>query len=613
MMRRGAQRDNKVVASMEPYTVVLQDHTSGAQRWLAFGRPVEIVAAHRVDAVIPSLCEVKRAVARGMYAVGFVTYEAGAAMDGALRTHAPGRLPLVWFGLYATAEIVTLAAFPSGRHRTGRWRASVPAAEYEGVIDRIKRDIAAGETYQVNFTMRLRSAFAGDPWSLFLALEETQRGRYCAYLNLGQFHICSASPELFFSLQGRRLLCRPMKGTIQRGACAAQDAVLVDTLKNSAKNRAENVMIVDMIRSDVGKIATAGTVHVTELFQVEKFPTILQMTSAIEAEVSPDIVAIFRSLFPCASITGAPKVRTMEIIHRLEPQRRDIYTGAIGLVCPDGSAQFNVAIRTVLIDAAAGVATYGVGGGVVWDSVARDEYAECRQKARVLFTEFSRFEIVETILWDRIAGYHLLDGHLDRLGDAARYFGCKFSRRRVYAVLMNHAIATDSQRVKVRVLLGRAGMVAIESAPVEALRGARVGIARRPISTRSPFVCHKTTNRQIYDAALRMARRDSGELHDVLLWNDAGLVTESCYANVVVDLDGRLVTPGLGQGLLPGVFRRALIEQRVIEERDVTLADLRRADRLFLVNSVRGWMALKNSATDENWRIESEGSFRLPG
>jgi para-aminobenzoate synthetase/4-amino-4-deoxychorismate lyase len=183
----------------------------------------------------------------------------------------------------------------------------------------------------------------------------------------------------------------------------------------------------------------------------------------------------------------------------------------------------------------------------------------------------------------------------------------------VSAALLSHALAKHAQRLKVRVLLARAGTIAIESAPVEALSGARVGIARRPISTRSPFVYHKTTNRRSYDAAVRLARRDLGELYDVLLWNDAGMVTESCYANVVVDLDGRLVTPSLGQGLLPGVFRRSLIEQRVIEERDVTLEQLRRADRLFLVNSVRGWMTLKKPDTGECWCIESEGSFTLPG
>lgn len=611
MIDEGSREPDRVLSSMEALSVVLQDHTSGAGRWLAFRRPIEVLQAHRVDDVVACLRSVQERVSRGMYAAGFLTYEASAAMDGALWTQPPGDLPLVWFGIYAAAEPGCPESHPSAWHRAENWRPSVSDHEYRQAVERIKRYIEAGETYEVNYSFRLRSPFLGDPWSLFLALEASQRSKYSAYVNLGRFHICSVSPELFFSLDGRRLSCKPMKGTIRRGACEAEDAELSDALRASEKNKAENVMIVDVIRNDMGRVAEAGTVRVTELFEVESFPTVLQMVSTVESDVSPDCVEIFRSLFPSASITGAPKARTMEIIRKLEGERRDIYTGAIGALFPDGKAQFNVAIRTVLIDAQERTATYGVGGGIVWDSVADDEYEECRAKARVLQTEFPPFEIMESLLWDGLAGHHLLEYHLDRLGDAARYFGFDFARERVRGAVAARGRAEQggTRRLKVRVLLGRAGAVRIESAPLSAITGAKVGIAERPIGSKSPFISHKTTNRRIHDEAIRAANSGTRAVYDVLLWNEDGYVTESCYANVVVRLDGGLVTPRLDRGLLPGVFRRALLERGTVGERDITIEDLYRAEQVFLVNSVRGWAALKGTGRHGEWIVESEGNL----
>lgn len=613
MTEEESREADRVLSSMEALSVVLQDHTSGAERWLAFKRPVEVLEAHRLEDVIATLRRVRERVSRGMYAAGFVSYEASPAMDVALHTESPGDLPLAWFGIYTAAESVRLESYPPAWHRAQHWRPSVSDHEYRQAVERIKRYIEAGETYEVNYTFRLRSPFRGDPWSHFLALEASQRSKYSAYLHLGRFHICSVSPELFFSLDGRRLSCRPMKGTIRRGACEAEDAALSDALRASEKNQAENVMIVDVIRNDMGRVAEAGTVRVTELFEVESFPTVLQMTSTVESDVSPDFVEIFRSMFPCASITGAPKARTMEIIRGLEGERRDIYTGAIGALFPDGRAQFNVAIRTVLIDAQERTATYGVGGGIVWDSVADEEYEECRAKARVLLTEFPPFEIMESILWDELAGHHLLEHHLDRLGDAARYFGFGFSREAVRAALEAHGRAEQAgqgrRRLKVRALLGRAGSIRIESAPLSAMIGARIGIAQQPIEIKNPFISHKTTNRRIHDEAIRAANSGTRAVYDVLLWNEDGYVTESCCANVVVRLDGGLVTPRLDRGLLPGVFRRALLERGTIVEGDLTTDDLYRAAQLFLVNSVRGWMALRATGRRGEWIVESEGNL----
>ena len=593
----------------EALSVVLQESAAGTPRWLAFRRPREVLQARTAAQVMDCLEQVQARVGQGMYAAGFVTYEAGAAMDPALLTHAPGSLPLVWFGIYARPEAVSPELFTAAAQQACRWHPSVSARAYRQAIARIQRHITAGNTYQVNYTFRLDSAFHGDPWSLFLALEAAQHGNFAAYLNLGRFHICSASPELFFKVRDGRVLCKPMKGTCARGATAAEDLEFAATLRASAKNRAENVMIVDVLRNDLGKIAVPGSVRVTDLFAIEKFPTVLQMTSTVEAEVATDVVGIFTGMFPCASVTGAPKARAMQLIRQLETRPREIYTGAIGCLCPDGTSQFNVAIRTVLVDTVAHVATYGVGGGIVADSNAAEEHAECAAKARVLRGQIPPFEIVETMLWDVRTGYYLLEYHLDRLVTAATYFGRECPLARVRAALADCTRSRSESRLRVRVLLDRWGEVRIEAAPLASLKGGRVALATRAIRSHDPFVYHKTTHREVYRRCVPANNGAAAAVADVILWNDAGYVTESCNANVVARINGQLYTPSSAQGLLAGVFRRALLESGAIRVEDFTVATLRAAAQLYLVNSVRGWMRLRRSSPADEWLIDAEGCF----
>ncbi|MBN1558285.1 MAG: aminodeoxychorismate synthase component I [Lentisphaerae bacterium] len=352
--------------------------------WRRFDNPVEVVAAHRPQDVWPVLQRADAAAADGLHAVGFVAYEAAPGLDAALTAHAACPLPLVWFGFYRAPAPARPPEAAADARAAGPWTPSVTRPAYRRAIASIKGLLRQGDTYQVNYTFRLRAPYAGPPEALFARLAANQRARHAAYIETDAFAVCSASPELFFKLDGDRLESRPMKGTAPRGATPAADRAQARSLRASAKNRAENVMIVDMLRNDMGRIARPGSVTAGPLFTVEAYPTVWQMTSTVRSRTDAPVSGILRALFPCASVTGAPKVRTMQIIQSLEPDPRGVYTGCLGVVSPGRRAEFSVAIRTACVDRAAGRAEYGVGGGIVWDSRADAEYAECADKARVL-------------------------------------------------------------------------------------------------------------------------------------------------------------------------------------------------------------------------------------
>ena len=367
---------------------LMLDTEGRRSRWLRFRDPAAVLVAHRVADVPPLLAEVEREVANGSWAAGFLAYEAAPAFDAAFEAHPPGALPLAWWGLFRRPREVPPPA--QGCPADLVWRPTLSRRRYGEAVARIRSHIAAGDTYQVNYTFPLEASIGDtDPGTLFAALHHAQGGRYSAYLDCGRFAVCSASPELFFALCGGEIVARPMKGTARRGRCPEEDRRRAEELLRSEKDRAENVMIVDMMRNDLGKVARPGSVRVRRLFTLETFPTVHQLTSTVSAETAAPVSEILRALFPCASITGAPKISTMRIIRRLEAGPRGVYTGAVGFLAPARSgrprrAQLNVAIRTAAVDRVAGVARYGTGGGIVWDSQAESEYQECRTKALVL-------------------------------------------------------------------------------------------------------------------------------------------------------------------------------------------------------------------------------------
>ena len=572
--------------------------------WLRFCDPVEVLTARTVSEVFQCLEKIE---ASGLWASGFISYEAAGAFDSALTTHAPGGLPLLQFGLFKNVETHPGLRPPlhgRGSYELGEWMPSVSRGEYAEAITSIKEHIAAGDTYQVNYTFRLNADFSGSPFGFFCDLAEAQQGHYAAFIETNEFAICSASPELFFELKDGVITSRPMKGTLPRALTAEADRAAAVALKNSAKDCAENIMIVDMIRNDIGRIAEAGSVETVSRFDVEKYPTVWQLTSTVKGALKPRMDAngreklseIIKALFPCASITGAPKAKTMEIIRSLEKSPRGIYTGAIGFVAPDGAAQFNVAIRTAVVDRSAGVVEYGIGGGIVWDSNADAEYEEALSKARILARRFSEFQLLETMLWED-GEIFLLERHLKRLADSAEYFDIKIDLNEIRSALNECCRPGDltgretprevTRPTKIRLLLSRDGKFEVQAFEIKRGEGpaSTLMLAKAPVDSGDVFLYHKTTNRSVYEKA----KADFPEADDVLLFNERGEVTESTIANVVVELDGRKVTPPVSCGLLPGTFRDELLAGGEIEERIITLDDLKRASAIWLINSVRKW------------------------
>ncbi len=570
--------------------VMFEELNTGELAGYEFHDLVEIIETRCPGEVVTALEKVEKSVNRGMFGAGFISYEAAEGLDSAFRVHSGSELPLVWFGVFRRKEPIELIR--GGDFAVGDWQPSISEVEYREGISKIKDYIAKGDTYQVNYTYRLRAGFEGDPWGFFVKMFQTQPSPFGAFIDLGEIAICSASPEVFFRLEGENLLSRPMKGTAPRGLSYEEDQKRKRELERSAKDRAENAMIVDMIRNDMGKVARVGSVRVSSLFHVERYPTVFQMTSTVSSATVASFAEIITALFPCASITGAPKVRTMEIIQELEPESRGVYTGCIGFLAPGRRAGFNVAIRTAVIDRGKKEACYGVGGGIVWDSTVREEYEESRTKALVLTADRPEFKLLETLLWDGKNGFFLLDRHLKRLAESAEYFGFFLDLKTVQNRLEEAGKKNGESRHKVRLCADRRGDIWVESLPFPEETPSvpwRVGLADRPVDSKNPFLYHKTTNRKVYEEA----RTKDGQVDDILLWNEHGYVTETRIGNVVIEKEGKLITPPVTCGLLPGVFRGELMERGQISEGFFTIQDILETSKFFVINSVRKWMPAK--------------------
>lgn len=558
--------------------------------WLVFQNPQQIITTKNINEVCEALGNVETLVNdKKWHAVGFVSYEAASAFDSALQTFELKNFPLIWFGLYENLKnLKSLKSLTSQTNPTNQtWQPNIKKEDYNNAIQKIKDYIANGKTYQVNYTMRLVADFEIEPWSLFTHLAQSQN-KYAAFIETDDFAICSASPELFFDLDGDVITSKPMKGTIKRGRTTQEDLTNSDWLRASEKNRAENVMIVDMIRNDLGKIAQLGSVHVPELFAIEKYSTVFQMTSTVQAKTNVSVTDIFSALFPCASITGAPKISTMKIINELETSPRKIYTGSIGYISPNRQASFNVSIRTVLIDKKNKTAEYGVGGGIVWDSEDKDEYEEALLKAKVLTNppqpEFSLFE---TLLWSPDEGYFLMEKHLARLKDSAYYFGFEFSTEEVEKYL--NEIVVDKLKIqRVKIILDENGNLTSEVKDFSlGQKTFKVCLASKPVNSNYFFLFHKTTHRRVYEKAMKAG------FDDVLLFNEKDQLTEFTIGNLVVESNGEFFTPPIACGLLAGTFREHLLESRKIEEKIIYKHEINNFDKIYLINSLRKWVEVK--------------------
>jgi para-aminobenzoate synthetase/4-amino-4-deoxychorismate lyase len=565
--------------------VLLDDARPGGSARLLTGLQ-SVVVARQPDEVEPALEGLRGA---GEVA-GFISYEAGLALEPRLgplaASAAQGAPPLLWFGSFGRSEQVDAASLlPDPR---GAWAGApqplIGREQYEAALERLHRHILAGDIYQANFTFPADVAFAGHPLALYAGLRERARAGHCALIFTGSHWILSLSPELFFTLEAGRVTTRPMKGTATRGATAAADLATVEELAADPKQRSENLMIVDLLRNDLSRVAQPGSVKVPELFKVETYPTVHQMVSTVTAQLEPgrDVVDVLRALFPCGSITGAPKIRAMEIIAENEAAPRGVYCGAVGRIEPGGDASFNVAIRTLVVRAGEQVARLGLGSGIVADSRPADEWRECLAKGAFVATR-EHFDLVETMRHDAHEGVVDLDLHLDRLKASAAALGFRFDRHQARNELQ--AATFGVGHMKVRLLLARGGALAVEvrPLPLQPEEPVPVAIAALPVSPHDLRLRHKTSDRGFYDAA-----RAAAGTFEILFTDADGFLTEGSFTNIFVERDGRLLTPPLSRGLLPGILRRRLLDKGEAEQADLRPDDLREG---FLIgNSVRGLM-----------------------
>ena len=595
--------------------------TPASGRTLLFEHPERVIAVDRPEDVEAGLDIVTDGLSRGLHAAGFFAYELGYCLEPKLQSLLPQdrRQPLFWIGLFREPVRFTDAETRGwldangalGRSTISDLQLSWRRDEYTDAFAKVQDYIAAGDVYQINLTLKYRFAFSGDPIALYSALRRKQRVEYGALIGAGDFQVLSLSPELFFRREGKHLTSRPMKGTAPRGRTPREDARLKTWLTVDEKQRAENLMIVDLLRNDLGRIAKIGSVEVTDLFTVETYRTVHQMTSGITAELRADmgLKDMLKALFPCGSVTGAPKVRAMEIIRELEAYPRGVYTGAIGHIAPNGDSQFNVAIRTLYIDAD-GTGELGIGSGVVSDSKADAEFEECLLKAHFLTKADAPFELIETIRWERGLGFHLLERHLVRLQSSAAHFGYPYERGKVLGALSAQVEKLDSDVHMVRLLLAEDGTITLTSSTIELPSRDTVWrfvISDSRVDEKDALFFHKTTRRQFYDREMERQKAATG-CDEVVFLNKKGELTEGTRTNLFLELDGRLFTPALTCGLLPGTLREELIDlpRAAASEAVLTLADLARADRIYLGNSVRGLVRAEPLGLEREPKAERE-------
>lgn len=562
-----------------------------------FANPHQILSCDHIDDVPQTRDRIEQAVADGHYVAGYMAYELGYALEPKLTPLLPDSRdgPLIWMGVFdAPVEVddILFNTWAQAPHSIGEMRTALKRDDYITQVNQIREHIRAGDVYQINHTFKQRFEFSGSPLSLYAHLRRKQRAHYGALIADGSQHILSLSPELFFETQNTVVRTRPMKGTAARGATPMDDDAQKHWLCHDEKSKAENLMIVDLLRNDLGRVALVGSVNVTDLFTVETYPTLHQMTSGVEARLRPGtgFKNLMDALFPCGSVTGAPKLKAMEIIHNLESEPRGVYTGAMGYIAPNKDARFNVSIRTITLKNDAG--EMGIGSGIVYDSDPASEWDECHLKADFLTKPHQPFELLETLLWERETGFALLQRHLDRLQNSAAYFCYPYAQDRVVTALHDGVGAQDADTLRVRLLLDQDGVPNVEIKPLNALNESgelRFVLSNQTIDKTNPFVFHKTTNRAFYDDERKRQHEITG-CDEVVFLNEGGQITEGSITNIFIERDATLLTPPISCGLLNGTLRQNLIDAGSAVEAVLKPDDLQQAERIWLGNSVRGLM-----------------------
>ena len=592
------------IKQSEPLLLFLSTHQENKEEPLrCFSNPHAIVTTTRYDQVCCKLEELDRWIQAGYWVAGFMSYEAGYVFDDFNFAKPDIFLPLMWFGVFD--KPLTIPYTPP---KTLQWlddcaktypyqltnfTDNLSEDEYIHAITEIKRYLSQGDIYQANFTFRHHFNLSGSPFGLFCNLHQSQAVGYGAYISLPDHAIISFSPELFFKSNGREIIVKPMKGTAQRGLWYKQDIAMQRQLRSCKKNQAENVMIVDLLRNDLGKICKNGSILTSRIFETVRYETLFQMISTVNGTLRENCQYsdIFRHIFPSGSVTGAPKIRAMEIIRELETSPRGIYTGSIGYISPNGTAQFNVAIRTVHVDKKTGAATLGIGSGIVADSDPIGEYNECFLKSSFITKPHKKFSIIETMLWENNEIF-LERYHWNRLKKSAEYFGFHYDKNELIDRLNKEIALFDLlSRYKIRLLLDKFGNIKIESTQIKVpqkLYNNLVTISKSNTNTGNKFLYHKTTIRDLYTSEHQSCRQEG--FYDVIFMNEHGHITEGAISNIVIKKNGKYITPPVSAGLLNGTYRQFFIDthQKNVLEQNITLDDLLHADVLYLTNSVAG-------------------------
>ena len=547
-----------------------------------FTQPIKELKTRNVAEVADLLAQVESYQEQGYYVVGYVSYEAAPAFEEKLAVHKAPLLGeyLLYFTVHDRVETSPIPLTYDEVDLPSNWQEVTSAADYEKAIAQIHHHLRQGDTYQVNYTVQLKQELSANPFAIYNRMVVEQEAGYNAYVEHDEMAVISMSPELFFEQNDRELTTRPMKGTTKRGLTDQEDLDQAAWLEQDPKNRSENMMIVDLLRNDMNRLSEVGSEHVERLCQVEQYSTVWQMTSTIKSQVRPDVdlVEVFRSLFPCGSITGAPKIATMEIIKNLEPQARGVYCGTIGILLPNGRRIFNVAIRTIQLHK--GQAIYGVGGGITWDSTWESEYREVHQKAAVLYRKQVPFQLITT---GKISQKHLLfkEEHIDRLRNAGRYFAYPFNPENLLQRIDAECQACHVEKdYRLRISISKSGDIDLccqELTPLSpAFYQAQLCFQERSLQT--PFTYFKTT----YRPHLTVAKQEK------IYHNENGELLETSIGNLILQIAGKLYTPPVNLGILPGIYRQHLLEKGKVEERVLTLKELAQAEAIYGCNAVRG-------------------------
>ncbi len=581
---------------IKPNTVLLESSRYDVvnNKNLLFSSPIDILSTNDLADIPNIFKKIEEYLQNKKWIAGYVSYECAYHFEDTTVNDFQhnSSFPLLWFGVYDSPKHIQKdildAITPNPQSKIYNPKLHIDDQTYRNTIDALKEYIINGDTYQINFTDRFEFDLLGNVADLYFKLRKKQHVPYGAFLNLGDSQILSFSPELFFKRNGNEITTKPMKGTVKRGRTLEEDYLNEEWLRNDEKNKSENLMIVDLLRNDIGRICKTGSVTVENMYSIKRYETVIQMTSTVNGLLKTDTsyYDIFKSLFPCGSVTGAPKIRTMQIINQLENHPRGVYCGAIGFISPDKEAVFNVAIRT--IEAQNKKGTMGVGSGIVFDSDSQQELDECKLKAAFLLYDDPDFQLLETILWN--GTFTFLEEHLTRMKNSADYFSFNFHRERILDSLFLAERSFDRQKkYRVRLLLSNnsellVGAFELTETPIYK----RIKIAPERTNSTNRFLFHKTTNRDLYEKYSVRAKEEN--LADYIFLNEQDEITEGAITNIFIEKNGKLLTPPLNCGLLAGIYRREVLYTNPLAgEATLTISDVESSDSIYICNSVRGW------------------------